>query len=648
MCGFVAFHQPDSADYDLSALATMTHVLAHRGPDDFGFGASAADGFVCWKDQPPSVAFVPGVAMGHRRLSILDLSDAGRQPLVSADGRYALVYNGEVYNYRELRAELERHGRRFATQTDTEVVLQAYAQWGTGCFARFNGMWALVLWDAQRRELVACRDRVGVKPLYRQRIGKAWVYASEVKAILAHERSTRGVEAGVLAAYLADVGQPHGGQTFYRDVEEVQPGTCIVASPTATRIDRYWTLPQQPSTCRSIDEAAEALEALLVDTVRLRMRSDVRVGTMLSGGMDSTTVISMMRQQMRSDSAAHRATGDTLQAFTAIYPDSSLDEEPLVDELCRTLELRANKVYPLQQHDLDELLRVASWHMERPYFNSVPLVHTLLMRLARSVGVKVVLNGHGSDEMLGGYPSRYIPEAIGDSITGGRWIEAWQALIDMRDIHGLGRRRALTRALETRLPTSVRQRRMVEERLQASTLSPVSRTLAAGTVAPAFPDRWQGGLQRALFEDFFYQSLPTWLHLEDRISMAESIEAREPFLDYRIVELAFSLPNQFKVGNGVTKRVLRHAMKGRLPEAIVANSRKTPFSGPDAAWLRGPLRRWVERAFIDGDARVFEFVEPTTTRAMLRGFIGSEHSPTHPYAVWKLVSTEVWLRSLWP
>jgi asparagine synthase (glutamine-hydrolysing) len=592
---------------------------------------------------------VPGPAMGHRRLSILDLTEAGRQPFVSADGRYTLVYNGEIFNYRELRAELEALGRRFTTQTDTEVALSAFAQWGTGCFNRFNGMWAMVIWDAHAETLVASRDRFGIKPLYFQRTDERWIFASEVKSIFAHPAARRGVNRTALVSYLMDLGQPDGDETFFEAVNSVGPGTYLVVTAQATNVGRYWDLPEAPrERFDSLGEAAARLEELLRDSVSLRMRSDVRIGTMLSGGLDSTSVISMVRSLMDSSSAAHEATGDTLQSFTAIYRGTEIDEEPLVDELCRSLAVRANKVFPLEEGDLLELLHTSGRHMERPYFNSVPLVHTLLMRKARSAGVKVVLNGHGPDEMLAGYPMKYIPEAIGDSIAALRWREALQGVAAMRDTYGLGRKRALLRALATRMPRSFQDRGLREAAASSPLLTEGARKLIGQRTAPQRREHARRGLYGALHEDFFHQSLPGWLHLEDRISMSESIEARLPFLDYRIVEFAFALPNRFKVEGAVTKRVLRESMKARLPETLVTNLRKVPFSGPDASWIRGPLSSWARSAFLDHDARVFEYLEPGATRALLSEYLDSPKSPTHQYRIWKLVTAEIWMQSMFP
>jgi asparagine synthase (glutamine-hydrolysing) len=429
----------------------------------------------------------------------------------------------------------------------------------------------------------------------------------------------------------------------------VEPATYLVITPSATKVQRYWSLAEgRESSIRTIDEAAVQLEDLLRDSVALRMRSDVRIGTMLSGGLDSTSVISMVRRLMESSGADLAVTGEVLQAFTAIYRNNPIGEEHLVDELCNSLDVRANKVLPEQEDDLQPLLYKAAWHMEGPFFNSVPMVHTLLMRKARSVGVKVVLNGHGPDEMFAGYPASYIPQAIGDSIVRLRLGEALREINAMRDVHGLGRSRSLKLALATRTPRWVRDRRQRASLASSPLLREVSKKLLQRDAMAADGRFFEGGgLRSALRDDFFHQSLPNWLYLEDRISMSESIEARLPFLDTRLVEFAFSLPNQLKIGGGATKRVLREAMKNHLPKSIASNSRKIPFSGPDTSWIQGPLRPWVEQTFLKQDASIFEYLEPSATRTLIRSFLDPDSSTPriHPYRIWKLVNTELWLQT---
>jgi asparagine synthase (glutamine-hydrolysing) len=321
MCGFAAIYNFSGRPIDPADLARMTHSLVHRGPDDYAFAFCGTEQKLNWREQAPPPIQDHGVAMGHRRLKILDLSDAGRQPFVSTDGRYWMVYNGEVFNYIELRSELQTLGYEFHTKTDTEVVLNAFIQWGTDCFNRFNGMWGLVIWDAHERRLVASRDRFGIKPIYYHRVEGGILFASEIKAILQHPSATRRPDTASVVAYLARRAAPTGGATFYADISTVKPG-CWISIDWSGNMDegRYWTLPEQYPCKDSFEEASEQLRELLADAVKLRLRSDVRVGTMLSGGLDSTSVIALVAERMGMDSSALAATGESLHSFTATFP----------------------------------------------------------------------------------------------------------------------------------------------------------------------------------------------------------------------------------------------------------------------------------------------------------------------------------------
>jgi asparagine synthase (glutamine-hydrolysing) len=641
MCGLAAIYSYSGRAIDPVDLARMTHSLAHRGPDDFGFGFSGTALNINWRDQNPAPIQDRGVAMGHRRLSILDLSDAGRQPFVSADGRYWMVYNGEVYNYIELRDELQRLGHRFTTATDTEVVLHAYAQWGTDSFCRLNGMWGILIWDSQQRSLIACRDRFGIKPLYYHSVQGAILFASEAKAILQHPAATREPDVASVVAYLARRAAPADGASFYEGVSTVKPGCWVSFDENGKAYgERYWTLPESWPCTDSFDDAASRLRELLADSVRLRLRSDVRVGTMLSGGLDSTSVIALVANRMGIDSSVLAATGDSLHSFTASFPGQSIDESKNVDELCSQLPLTKHSVFPSEEGDIFSLLKGTAYSMEMPWFNSVPLVHALLMRRARQENVTVVLNGHGSDEIYAGYPQEYCPVTTADAILGLHWMRAGRELSGMRHVHGIAAKRALHAvreqmlgAVKTRLGRGDKWTGESIVRGELLDLHP-SPPLQLGSV--------HSGLDRILRTHFFERMLPGWLHFEDRISMAYSVEARLPFMDYRLIEYGFSLPDDYKIRGGQTKAVLRRAMSKTLPRRIIEDSTKVPFSGPDAAWLNGALRPIAEELLGAGSSKLEQFVDPVGLQSLL---VDCAKGQASPQRVWTMLSTEIWLRT---
>jgi asparagine synthase (glutamine-hydrolysing) len=642
MCGLAAIYSYSGRTINPEVLARMTHALTHRGPDDYGFAFSGAAFNLCWREHPPEPFCERGVAMGHRRLSILDLSDAGHQPFASADGRYWMVYNGEVYNYIELRDELQKLGHQFHTGTDTEVVLSAYAEWGTDSFQRLNGMWAFLIWDVHTRTLVACRDRFGIKPLYFHKIDGAILFGSEIKAILQHPAAKREPDEASVVAYLARRAAPADGATFYAGVQAVKSGSWMSFDIEGrVRETRYWSLPDNRGPAdQGFDDAASRLKELLSDSVRLRLRSDVKVGTMLSGGLDSTSVITLVAAHMGTDPGALAATGESLHSFTASFPGQSIDESRNINELCRQLPLTRHSVLPLAENNIQALLGGTAYSMEMPWFNSVPLVHALLMRRARDEKIKVVLNGHGADEVYAGYPYDYCPMTVADAFFGLRWGRAKYELGNMRRIHGFKAQLAV-RAAQEQLYSGIKNRLGWGDSWTSECL--VEAELLKKYPSPALQlGKVHSGLDRLLRTHFFEHMLPGWLHFEDRISMAYSIEARLPFMDYRLIEYGFSLPDEFKIRGGQTKAVLRKAMSGTVPRMITEDSRKIPFSGPDAIWLRGMLRPVTEELLGSGQPQLARFVDSRGLKTLLADFNQGSASALR---LWGMLSAEVWLRT---
>jgi len=578
----------------------------------------------------------------RRRLSIIDPAPRGRQPFVSRDGRLWLVFNGAIYNYLELRETLRELGHGFATETDTEVLLAAFAQWGTGCFQRLNGMWAALFWDRQRRTLTACRDRLGIKPLFYARSGQRWLFASEAKPLLRHAGVSSRPNLRALADYLAGWVEPAADQTFFEAVRSVTPGTWLQLRDDRLSHGRYWNLPAgDGERITDLDLASAQLGTLLGDSVRLRMRADVRVGTMLSGGIDSTSIIAEMNRLRRGDVQARRATGPSLHAFHASFPGLPIDESGRVEAMLHGADVSLHSRLPAGRDDVEALYQHSLEHMERPFYRGVPLVHTILMRAATKHGVKVVLNGHGADELFAGYPSRHLGTAALDDLLQLRPLAALAKVEGMLRAGGLLALRQLPRVVTAALPAWLTPRAAHKRwgAIAEDLLLPTTSTGAAGG-----PWQMDGAslLDRTLRWEVRRRVLPAWLEMEDRVSMAASIEARTPFLDHRLVELAFSLADGLKVGGGITKRVLRHAVRPGLPAEIVDQRRKYYYSGPDAVWLRGPLRPLLSRMLQEGEPRVAALVDVNKLRGAIDAFLAGDSRRT--MTLWTMLNAEAWLR----
>jgi asparagine synthase (glutamine-hydrolysing) len=624
----------------------MGDALEHRGPDDYGFAAVTDRGIETWREQPPREPPIAEVAFGHRRLSILDLTTAGRQPFVSPDGRMCMVYNGEIYNYKELRDELRPAGHEFRTQTDTEVLLAAFRHWGTGCFERFNGMWSVLIWDRQARTLVASRDRFGIKPLYYQHCPDGrWLFGSEIGALLSDPGAHRAPDTNAVLAQLVAGIWPEGGSTFFDGVQQVEPGTCMAFSPSGVTSTRYWQLPEPDGdVMRDEREASARLQHLLEDSVRLRLRSDVRVGTMLSGGVDSTSIVHSMVQMSRRGEADSQSLGDSVQAITATFPGEQIDESADVVDYCGHLGLTLHKVAPLEVPAPEELFVEAIRLMEVPMNLPAPMINVQLMRRAREIGVTVTLDGHGSDEIFAGYPSPYCYLRTADSLRGFRPCDALREGLAVGPVHGMGHRLALRGILQELLERDIRYvtplgTALLEQR-DGERAVDVRRF-----AAQAGQWRRQAGrsaLDRRLRHDLLNKVVPRWLHVEDRTSMSASIEARVPFLDYRIVEFAFRIADSLKINRGRTKHVLRNAMQDRVPDFILWNMAKRTFPRPDALWLRNGLAGALGTYLLPRDARVRELIPGKVLDEWVRSFQAGNGALAQD--VWLLLATEIWLR----
>ena len=436
MCGIAGYHDA-SRPASASRLRAMTDRLAHRGPD--GHGLVLID-----TRTGRTSAGEPGtfdLALGHRRLSIIDLSDAGRQPMTSHDGRVWITYNGEVYNYVELRDELRARGHRFRTATDTEVVLAAYAEWGISCLSRFNGMWAFALWDSHEHTLFLARDRFGVKPLYYAH-GRDWlVFGSEIKALFAHPRVPRQPNAEIIYDFLSLRLADHTDNTFFGGIVRV-PGSHYVAYRPGTQptLHRWWDCKPARPRDSSPSEDARAIERfreLFDDAVRVRLRSDVPIGTCLSGGVDSSSIVVTANQQMFDGTRDRKLTGDRQRTFSACFEDPRVDERQFIDRVIAATGASTYRVFPNQDRVWDELPALVA-QMDEPFHSTSQYSQWNVMRLVRESGVTVTLDGQGADELMAGYPG-YHAVAIATLLRSGRAAAAAREAIGTAKLAGRGR-----------------------------------------------------------------------------------------------------------------------------------------------------------------------------------------------------------------
>ncbi len=595
MCGIAGAVFPESKPerIDRGTLRAVLERLAHRGPDDQGFLVCGPRGVEEGRDPPESVS--ASVVLLHRRLSIIDLSERGHQPMRTRDGACAVVYNGEIYNHVELRKELEGRGRRFESTSDTEVLLQAWLEWGEDALPRLTGMFAFALLDRSARRLVLARDPFGIKPLYTAEWRGGLAFASEIPALLALEGVSRRVNATRLADYLSSGLTDEGDETLFAAIRQVPAGHLVSVSleaPHAPAPRRFFALEPREAPRLSRAEAALRVRERFLENVRLHMRSDVPLGAALSGGIDSSSIVMAMRRV--------GGAGAELHAFSYIAADPAVSEERWVDVVADAAKARVHKVHAGPDdlaRDLDSLIRAQG----EPFGSTSMYAQHAVFRRAREAGIKVMLDGQGADELLAGYA----PSAAVRVASLARRLRLVAAVRLLREASRLPGRAgtagdAFRRAVPPwvkRLARSVRRRR--KDRALDERWFRERGAWPPRLVASVGRDGLRGHLRELISET----SLPMLLRYEDRNSMAHSIESRVPFLTPSLVDAVLELPEDYILGaDGTTKAVFRDAMRGIVPDAILDRRDKIGFATPEASWLAA-LRPWVEAVLTSDAAR---------------------------------------------
>jgi asparagine synthase (glutamine-hydrolysing) len=598
ICGVVLFHAEETVDTD--RLRRMTEILRHRGPDSGGFHLA------------------PGIGLGVRRLSIIDL-DTGDQPIANEDGTITLVCNGEIYNYRELRHELEAAGHRFRTGSDVEVIVHLYEDLGAGCLSRLRGMFALALWDERHRQLLLARDRLGIKSMDYAWGRDGFYFASESKSILVADSVERELDPQAMRD-LFTLGFVQGARTLFTRIRRLLPGHYLIYHQGSLALREYWDVrfpdadDEQPR--MSADAWAEALREKIAESVRLHLRSDVPVGAWLSGGVDSSVVTALMGQ----------LCGGPVPTFSVAF------EDPAFDEVRRTRTLADFPGYDLPnrhvvcgERDL-ELFPKVVWHCEDPTTTAVEIPRLLVSELS-SRSVKTLLAGEGADEVFGGYwyfrlnkllrPLSLLPLSLRRLLVAGpasrRWPFASRLLAAPRAMNGERYARMvgpLHGELAQQLLTADLQHRLEMAELE---MAGPQEFLPAGRFRG-----WNSFQQLQYWE--LKTKLPDFiLHKLDRISMAQSLEVRVPFLDHEVVEFSARIPVSLKMRWLQEKHVLRRAFRGWLPDEILMR-RKRGLNAPRHAWLRGPLPAFAVEALSPERVRQAGFFRPATVERLL-----SEH-----------------------
>ena len=619
MCGVVGLWNRGGVPADVELLKHMRDRMLHRGPDDAGLHV---DG---------------DLGLGHRRLSIVGLDETGRNPMTNEDGSLWLVFNGEIYNYVELREELEARGHRFRSQTDTECILHLYEEYGEACLDHLNGMFGFLLWDGPARKLFGARDRMGIKPLYYAETAEALLFASEIKAILAHPAVRRDYDRLSVADYFF-CGVPQEGRTFFSSVKELPPAHAFVAEGHRIRVWEYWSLEFDYRTDRSQAQVEEELGALVQDAVRIHTRSDASIGAHLSGGLDSSTVAAMARP-----------TIDPLKTFTIKFSGGDrFDESPYA----RAVAEHIGSTYVEEEPGAFEFqarLPHLIWHSDQPMMGAGGFAYWTGSRLAAR-HVKVALTGHGGDEVFGGYPAQFLTAfgSLDMFDLGNREPDVTPSLMSrLRRLWSRGGAGAILRRLlrtgggsQPQTPEDLWVRLHCGFEPGRHPLLEGSFLSSLGGYSPREPylRHFSGAATESLFDRCLHHDLraylPGLLQQEDRASMSVSLESRVPLLDYRLAEFLATVPVSQKIPNHVPKELLRSVAKGWIPESVRNRRDKGAFAVPVERWYRGELKTYVRNLLLSDRSLERGIFSPSAMAA---------DDLSGPY-VWTLLNLEAWFR----
>lgn len=630
MCGIAGLIcQPDHRPAMAQELKPMLDAIAYRGPDDEGI----------YVDGP--------LAFGHRRLAILDLSEAGHQPMISADGRLVIVFNGEIYNYLELRRELQGRGHTFVSHSDTEVLLEAYREWGEDCVHRLNGMWAFAIYDAVEKTCFMSRDRFGIKPFYYLHRDDVFAFASEIKGILAAFQEERQANLAFIHYFLPSGALDDGPETFFKHIVSLPPGYSARYDIHAGTFQawEYWELDVAAwqaawTQGKNTGDLVETFRELLISAVDLHLRSDVPVGTCLSGGLDSSALVCLASRQL----------SNPIHTFSGLYPDADCSEQIYVDAVNAHARTVPAPVWPEPQGNLvDELTRI-TWHQDEP--SAGPGLYTQYHVMKRACqDVKVLLDGQGGDELYAGYLPyflTYIDDLLNAGGLSNHTRALWLGTQIYRHWGATWGNPALVRLCRAYPGSPIRR---FADKMAAVVTEPEPPFFHPALVARVEnehivrhrPARFASQLQDMLFWHLRQQSIPALLHYEDRNSMAFSIEARVPYLDHRLVEFAMALEPEYKIRGSWTKWIMRQAVAPFMPAKVTWRRSKLGYPTPFARWLRQePDRGTIEAILFSSSFLQRELVSEETVR-----FYWDQHqsgTQDRSWLLYRYVTLELWYR----
>jgi len=603
MCGIAGIITPMQTP-SLEVLQKMTATIAHRGPDDSGYFVES------------------GVALGHRRLSIIDLSKHGHQPMANEDETVWLTFNGEIYNYIELAAMLSGRGHQLKSHSDSEVIIHAYEDDGFDCVNKFNGMFSFAIWDRKKQLLFAARDRLGIKPFYYYFDGRTFLFGSEIKAIVAHPAVTVVPERETILQYML-YSTSYGDSTWYKGIKRLEPGCYLTLQGGQLHVARYWDVNFKPDYGRDFSSFVTELRTLAEDAVAIHMRSDVPVGSHLSGGIDSSSIVALASSHVNH-----------LHTFSGAFAEgAAFDEREFIKIIADRFGTNHHEIVP-KGSTLPGILPKLLWHLDEPVAGPGAYPQMYVCQLVRDCGVKVVMGGQGGDELFGGYPP-YYALAIKNILKHLQTPGMFPPLAEICRLPLYAHRYGLLQRFFQRGGNKVPSLFVyTQDDLDAIN---ATRSAVLAPISDLDPFEFQS------YQHIMYY-LPTLLHVEDRTSMAYSIESRVPLLDYRLVELAAKMPSWMKVRKGTLKYILREAMRGKVPDQILGRRDKKGFPTPISQWFAVDIAGWVRKTLVEEELMSAEFVNPAAVATAVEDHIAGRAD--HGHLLWSVLNLELWMRGI--
>lgn len=606
MCGINGFNWNNEC-----SIKTMNDTIRHRGPDDTGHFVDDC------------------VSLGHVRLSIIDLSDRGHQPMVDVSTNYYLVYNGEIYNFQEIRVELEKKGIQFKSNTDTEVLLYSYIVWGPECLHKFNGMFAFAIYDKKKGDIFLARDRIGVKPLYYYYKEGKFIFSSEISGILSHNIETKPNIKAIRDFLLYNI-TSHMTETFFTDINRVPKGHYLMFNVIKKDYKPicWWKFSFGIETTESYSQCVNRLKILLKDSVKLRLISDVPVGTCLSGGIDSSSLACIIKDANVSD----------ITTFSAVYPNFKLDETKYIDIVSKAASMTNYKIQPTAsslEKDLFSFIRAIS----EPVASPSPYAQYCVHKLAKTKGVTVLLDGQGADELFGGY-HYFFGFYLKNFLKKGKMCKFLSELFGLTD--GGHFKFGILSLVFLLFPISMQERYFNKRSLASPEL--IDNNSAETTF---FQNYYQCGSLHEALEFHMKYKLEHLLNWEDSNSMAHSREARVPFLDYRIMEFVMHLPEDFIIKKGITKSILRDAVRDIIPPEIFQRRDKIGFATPESEWLRDEtFHHLLISWFVEKKPLCSDYIDLNKMKKYIQEHISGKGD--HGRELFKIIFLETWCKIFFP